>query len=237
MELAGKTAVVTGASTGIGNATAQRLAAEGAQVVVAARSAEKLDTLVDEIESAGGSALAVPTDVADEDDIDALFESTTAEYGGVDVLVNNAGVGYWNDVAESNPSEWRQEVEVNLLGLMFATRLAVQDMRDRGVRGHVVNVTSLSGRYPGPGWPSYTASKFGANGFTESIMEDVKADGIRVTLVAPGETDTPMQTGDYDVRILDAEDVADAIWYAVTRPEHVLVNEIEIRPTGAKRDD
>lgn len=231
VELEDTVVLVTGASSGIGRATAMALADTGAHVGLAARTASTLEALADDIENRGGTALAVPTDVRDEVQVAEMVETTRASLGDLDVLVNNAGVGHWEPIATADRDEWRRELEVNLLGLMNATHAAVPAMLDRG-RGHVVNVSSLSGRYPGAGWPGYSASKFGVRGFTEAILRDLREAGVRVTLIESGAVDTPMQSDEVreGARILDPEDVADTIIYAVTRPEQVCVNDIQLVP-------
>lgn len=233
INLTDRIALVTGASSGIGKAAAKALAEAGVLVGIAARSIEKLELLAADIKAMGGKAVVIPTDLRNEDQIAAMVTTTLETLGGLDILVNNAGVFYWKSVGEADPDEWRKEIEVNLLGLMNVTRIATKAMLKQGSR-HIVNVSSLSGRHAGPGWPSYTASKFGVNGFTESILYDLRKKGIRVTLIEPGEVDTPMQS-DEDRKtggFLNPEDIADAIIYAVSRPKHVIISDIQILSTG-----
>lgn len=233
-----KAGIVIGASSGIGEATARALADEGVRVALAARNESKLDELADEIESNAREALVIPTDIRNQNELESLFEKTYEKFGSLDILVNSAGVIHWEPVAQTDPDELKREIEVNLLGLMNSSRLASRLMIEQG-SGHIVNVSSLAGRYPGPGGPGYTATKFGVNGFTESILRDLRENGIRVTLIEPGEVDTPMQSEEdrEKMRMLDPEDVADAIVYAVSRPEHVCVNDIQIIPTPEKDDE
>lgn len=243
-ELDGQTAVVTGASSGIGEATAEALASRGASVVLAARRADRLETLADQIESAGGDALPVPTDVTDGDDIDALVEATLDAFGSLDVLVNNAGVMLLEPVERADRENFRQMVEVNLLGLMNLTHAALPVMREQG-SGHVVNVSSTAGRDANANSSVYSATKFGVNAFTEGLRQEVTTDGVRTTIVEPGAVETELQEHIPDEEIkaqiedgllesmtpLQSEDIARAIAYAVTQPEHVSVNELLIRPT------
>jgi hypothetical protein len=231
MNLTGRIALVTGASSGIGKATAKALADAGVLVGLAARSTAKLEILAEDIEAGGGRAAVIPTDLRNEDQIASMVATTLQTFGSLDILVNNAGVFYWKSVADADADEWRRELEVNLLGLMNVTRIASNVMLKQG-SGHIVNVSSLSGRYPGPGWPGYTASKFGVNGFTESILYDLRKNGIRVTLIEPGEVDTPMQSDEEreSGRFLNPEDVADAIIYAISRPDHVIISDIQLLP-------
>ena len=231
VNLEGTVAVVTGASSGIGGATARALATEGARVVLAARRADRLAALAGEIEAAGGAALSVPTDARDTQASENLVDQTLSAFGRIDILVNSAGVGYWDAVADADIEKWREEMEVNLLGLMAATRLVLPTMLEQG-SGDIVNVSSLSGRSPGPEEPGYTATKWGLTGFTESIRRDLRKKRIRVTLIEPGAVATEMQSEEdiESMRMLEAQDVADTIVYAVTRPPHVCIGDIQIYP-------
>lgn len=235
MDLTERVVLVTGASSGIGRATAIALADEGARVAVAARSTGKLAALADEIETTGGEALVCTTDVTDGEQVGAAVDATRDAFGGLDVLVNSAGVGHWGreGVADGDLEAWRTEIAVNLVGVMNATKCAATVMLEQG-SGHLVNVSSLSGQFPTPDFPGYAASKWGLTGFTQSVLYDLRDAGIRVTLVEPGEVDTPMQPEEAREagKFLAPEDVADAIRYAVTRPARVMVSEIEVRPTG-----
>ena len=229
--LEGSVALVTGASSGIGWATAKALAAEGAKVGLAARRETNLKDLAGEIEAGGGEALVLPTDMRDREQVQQSIERTCDVLGRLDILVNNAGIGYWSPIGivDAVLDQWRDEIEVNLIALMVATHAAAQRMLQQGV-GHIVNVSSLAGRYPAGQIPGYVTSKFGVNGFTESARRDLRRHGIRVTLIEPGEVATPIQPQeDLDnTQMLDPEDVADAIVYAVTRPAHVCINDIQI---------
>ncbi|WP_222919115.1 SDR family NAD(P)-dependent oxidoreductase [Natrinema sp. SYSU A 869] len=243
-ELDGQVAIVTGASSGIGEATSKALASRGASVVLAARRENELEALADQIESAGGDALSVPTDITDEDGIDALVEATLAEFGSVDVLVNNAGVMLLEPVERANRENFRQMVEVNLLGLMNLTHAVLPVMQEQGA-GHIVNVSSTAGRDANANSSGYSATKFGVNAFTESLRQEVTTEGIRTTIIEPGAVETELQEHIPDEEIreqiedgfldsitpLQSEDIARAIAYAVTQPQHVSVNEMLIRPT------
>lgn len=232
--LDGRVAIVAGASTGIGNATARALAEEGARVVVAARSEAKLSRLCSDIELAGGVALAVPTDVTDEDAVRRLVDRTDEAHGGLDILVNSAGIGDWSNEAilGADLDQWRRELDTNLFGLMTLTRHAAARMRDGG--GDIVNISSGADRGFAAEIPAYVTSKWGVRGFTGSASLALRKNGIRVTLLSPGEVATPMQPEEHiaAMRMLDAEDVAQAVIFAVTRPQHVLVSEIRINPSG-----
>lgn len=235
MGLAAKTAVVTGASSGIGRATATELADEGARVVVAARSTSELEALADEIEASGGEALVVTTDVRDREQVESVIETAYDAFGGLDIMVNNAGVGHWEreGIVDGDLEEWRTEIEVNLLGVMYGTQLAAAVMEEAGA-GDIVNIGSGAGRYPFPEWPSYVASKYGVRGFTGSALRNLREAGIRVTHIEPGEVATPIQPEeDIESRqMLAPEDVADAIVYAVSRPATVCISDLTIVPSG-----
>jgi NADP-dependent 3-hydroxy acid dehydrogenase YdfG len=241
-QLTDAVAIVTGASSGIGEATAEALAAEGASVVLAARRVDELEALADRIEADGGDALVAPTDVTEEDDIESLVGTTVEEYGRIDVLVNNAGVMLIEPLERAERSNLRQMVEVNLLGLMNLTHEVLPVMQERE-SGHVVNVSSVAGRQASAQASGYNATKFGVNGFTEAIRQELTTQDIRTTVVEPGAVETELPTHitdeqvlerfeEMDVPTLDSEDIARAIVYATAQPEHVDVNEILIRPTG-----
>jgi NADP-dependent 3-hydroxy acid dehydrogenase YdfG len=238
-----RVALVTGASSGIGEATAEALAAEGASVALAARREDELEDLADRLEADGAGTLVVPTDVTDEAEIEDMIETTTEEFGSLDILVNNAGVMLLERVDEADRANFRQMVEVNLLGLMNATHAALPIMEAQG-NGHIVNISSVAGREASASGSGYNATKFGVNGFTDALRQEVNDDGIRTTLIEPGIVDTELQehVPDDDVQEgldewveemapLTGEDVARSIRYVVTQPQHVSVNELLIRPT------
>jgi NADP-dependent 3-hydroxy acid dehydrogenase YdfG len=247
-ELDEQVAIITGASSGIGEATAERLASYGAQTVLAARREDELGTVADSINSAGGDALVVPTDVTEDSDIDALVNTTVDTCGGIDILVNNAGVMLLESLADAARENLRQMVEVNLLGLMNLTHAVLPVMREQG-SGHIVNVSSTAGRRAGAKSSGYNATKFGVNGFTEAVRQEVTTEGIRTTIIEPGAVDTELQDHIPDEEIkqrieegmlqsmtpLESEDIARGIAYAVTQPQHVSVNELLIRPTDQQR--
>ncbi|ESY85607.1 oxidoreductase [Mesorhizobium sp. LNHC220B00] len=244
--LAGKVALVTGASSGIGEATAAALAAAGARVAVAARRVERLEALAARIEKIGGTALRIEADVTSSDDVAAMVGKVVAEWGQLDILVNNAGVMLLSPAAEATLDDWRHMVELNLLALMGVTKAALPHLK--AAKGHIVNVSSIAGRVANPGASGYAATKFGVVGFSESLRREVYADKVRVTVIEPGLVRTEL--GDHitnaaskaglDQRLatmeaLTAEDVAAAILYAVGQPARVNVNEIVIRPTDQER--
>lgn len=229
MELDGHVSVVTGASSGIGAATAIALGRCGATVGLIARRVERLRTVAREVEQAGGTAHIVPVDVRDTAGLAEAIDDTAQRCGRLDILVNNAGYGYWVRTAEADPDQWRQEVEVNLLAPMFATSAALPHMVAAGT-GHIVNVSSLASRGPAAYGAGYAATKAGLNIFSDSVLADLNRQGIRVTLIETGEVATEMQS-DEDIasmKMLQPDDVADAILYALTRPMHVCVNDIQM---------
>jgi NADP-dependent 3-hydroxy acid dehydrogenase YdfG len=242
-KLDGKIAVVTGASSGIGEAAAEALAAEGAAVVVAARREDRLTDLVERIQEGGGRVLAAVCDVTDESQAHGLIHKAEEEFGSVDILVNNAGVMLLSTVGKSLSDQWRQMLEVNVMGVLYVTDAGIAVMKEQG-SGHLVNVSSLAGRkVTRDSSGVYAGSKHAVHAISEGLRQELLENNIRVTIVAPGavETELPDHITDEDAREslsglmnlerLQAEDIANAIVYAVTQPARVSVNEILIRPT------
>jgi NADP-dependent 3-hydroxy acid dehydrogenase YdfG len=246
--LDGKVAVVTGASSGIGEATALALAAEGAAVVLGARRKDRLDALAERIEGDGGRALAVEADVADEAQARGLVERAASELGGPHVLINNAGLMLLGLLEGADTDEWRRMVDVNLLGLLYCTQAALPLMREGG-SGHIVNVSSVAGRQAQAGTAVYNMTKWGVVGFSEGLRQECLHLGIRVTCVEPGYVDTELQGHNTNPmvveatervreqigKVLEADDIANAVVYALAQPRHVSVNEVLIRPAGQSR--
>lgn len=238
--LDGQVAIVTGASSGIGEAIARVLADEGVSVVLAARSTDELRSIAAEIEQTGGTASVVSTDVTDREQVSALIEKTLAEYGRLDVLVNNAGMIDVARVEDADMEVWETMVDVNLTGLMDVTHQALPALReDDG--GHVVNISSISDRRVGAKYGGYDATKFGVRGFTKALREEVSQD-VRVTLLSPGlvETELPERAEELQERLseitpLQPENVADTAVYALRQPEHVSINELVVRPSEQGR--
>lgn len=234
--LEGRVAIVTGASSGIGAATAAALADGGARVALASRRGEVLRERAAQLESRGGDVLVVPTDVRDREQLIELVETTRSRWGRLDIVVNNAGIGQWErlGIAAGDLDEWRADIEVNLVAVMELTKLAAEVFLEQG-HGHVVNVSSGAGRTAFAAFPSYVASKHGVNGFTYSAVRDLVPKGVRVTLVEPGEVDTPIQGQASEAdrsQMLRPEDVADTIVFAVSRPPHVDIGDILVVPVG-----
>ena len=246
-QLSGRVALVTGASSGFGEAVALGLARGGAKVALAARREDRLQALAKKITDAGGQALAVVADFTDEAQAQRAVRETEAAFGRLDILINNAGVMYLEPVATADLARWRSMIELNLLGLIAATQAALPGMTARK-DGHIVNIASTAGHISNPLAAAYSATKFGVIGFSESLRKEVHKDGIRVTVVSPGmaatelrdhiaveAVQTAVNTAAAAMRQLTAEDVADAILYAVSRPAHVTINEILMRSTDQER--
>ena len=246
-KLDGKVAIVTGASSGIGEATAVALAGVGATVVIAARRSDRLEALAKRIADQGGQALPIPADLSDEAQVQAIVKQTQANYGRVDILVNNAGVMLLGPIDGANTEDWRRMINVNVLGLMYATHAVLPRMKAQG-EGQIVNISSVAGRVASAGTGVYNATKWAVGAFSESLRKEVHKDNIRVTVIEPGlvATELPQQITDpvvkeqiqdyyQSVKALESEDIAAAIVYAVTQPPHVNVNEILLRPTEQER--
>jgi NADP-dependent 3-hydroxy acid dehydrogenase YdfG len=242
--LSEKVAIVTGASSGIGDAVARALAGAGAAVVLAARRSERLDDLAADITADGGNATVQVTDVTRQDQVEALVARALEIHGRVDILVNNAGVMPLSPLASRRVEDWEQMVDVNIKGVLYGLAAVLPTMLERG-GGHIVNVGSLAGRRPFPGGTVYAATKFAVRAITAGIQLELSADhGIRVTDVQPGVVATELMDHIPDASVQDrfastwAErrslqpvDVAKAVLFAVAAPDHVNVNEILVRPT------
>lgn len=240
--LAGKTAIVTGASSGIGEATARLLAGEGCNVVLAARREDRLESLVSELGEE--RTLAVPTDVTDPEECAALVERTVESFGSVDILINNAGLGIYAPLAEADPEDWRKMFDVNVLGVLYTTQAVMHRMRGAG---HIVFVSSLAARrVPTPEASVYAATKHAIAAIVEGLrMELPNEKGIRVTSVEPAlvrtefpENSNPSAEEFYAEKgfaPLEAEDVARAVLYACSQPPRVSVDEILVRSTEQPR--
>ncbi|HJK93920.1 MAG TPA: SDR family NAD(P)-dependent oxidoreductase [Polyangiaceae bacterium LLY-WYZ-15_(1-7)] len=236
----GKVALVTGASSGIGTAVARALGGAGMKVALAARRKERLEALAAELPE----ALVVPTDLRDAASIDGLFEAVRERWGGVDVMVNNAGLGRLAPLTSGETEAWREMLEVNVLALCVCTREAVRDMRARGDAGHVFHVSSMAGhRVPG-GSGVYSATKFAVRSLTEGLRQELRELGssIRVTAISPGFVETEfaeVYSGSKEkaretysrFEVLQPEDVAAAIVYALGAPARVQVHDVLMRPT------
>jgi NADP-dependent 3-hydroxy acid dehydrogenase YdfG len=246
--LDGKVAAITGASSGIGEATAVALADAGAAVALGARRKDRLDELAERINLNGGRAVAIEADIADEEQARGFVHGAAEQLGGLDILVNNAGVMLLGPLEGDDSENWRRMVGVNVLGLLYCTQEALPLMRERG-GGHIVNLSSVAGRHATLGASVYNFTKWGVTGFSEALRQEALHSNIRVTVVEPGFVDTELQghnTNELVVqatermrdeigKVLEAENIAQAILYAVSQPEHVNVNEMLVRPTGQRR--
>lgn len=243
MELKGKVAIVTGASSGIGEATCVAFARLGIKVVASARRFDRLEALASRIKAEGGECLPVQNDIRQEASANELIQKTIDAYGRIDILVNNAGVMLLGPVDGANTEEWRRMFDVNVFGLMYATHAALPHMKKLGA-GHIVNVSSVAGRFTSPVAAVYSATKFAVEAFSEGVRKQESKNGIRITAVEPGAVATELtdHIGHAEtkqsviewiagMRPLQSEDIAASIVYVVSQPQHVNVNQILIRPT------
>jgi NADP-dependent 3-hydroxy acid dehydrogenase YdfG len=246
--LQSKVCVVTGASSGIGEATALRLGKAGASVALVARREDRLEALAKQIEGDGGKALPIKSDITAEDQARAAIEKAQSEFGRLDVLVNNAGVMLLGPIQGADTAEWRRMMDVNVMGLLYCTYYALPIMRDQG-GGHFVNVSSVAGRTANLGSGVYNATKWAVGAFSESLRQEVLHLNVRVTIIEPGMVATELAdhtTSEMAKQAIErmraemksplqAENIAESIFYAVSQPSHVNVNEILVRPTEQTR--
>jgi NADP-dependent 3-hydroxy acid dehydrogenase YdfG len=242
IDLSGRTVAITGASAGIGEATALACARAGAAVALAARRRDRIDALAERIRADGGTAVAIQTDVGDEQQANAFVERAHGELGRLDALVNNAGVMLLGPIGGAPTEEWRRMVHVNVFGVLYCTHAALPLMRAQGA-GDIVNVSSVAGRVARAGSGVYNLTKWGVGAFSESLRQETSGSGIRVTLIEPGAVATELIEQNRpeiveqihqrigDVHALDPGDIANAILYALSQPQHVSVNEVLVRPS------
>ncbi|AMM21369.1 oxidoreductase [Frondihabitans sp. PAMC 28766] len=241
--LTGKVALVTGASSGIGQATARALATAGASLAIGARRTDRLDDLKSELEAEGTRVVTLHLDVTDEQACADAVAKTEKELGPVDILVNAAGLMLLGPIRDADTDDWRRSLDTNVLGTMYMIHKTIGSMVDRGT-GDVINLSSVAGRVAHTGGGIYHASKWAVNGFSEALRQEVTSSGVRVTLIEPGAVATELndQITNPDakksseesygsMRTLQAEDIGRAIVYAVTQPAYVALNEILMRPT------
>jgi clavulanate-9-aldehyde reducatase len=243
VDLSSQVVAITGASSGIGEATALACARAGAAVALAARRAERIEALARQIVEQGGRAIAVPTDVGEESQAQAFIARTHEDLGRLDVLVNNAGVMLLGPIENAPTEEWREMIHANIFGVLYCTHAALPLMHAQG-SGHVVNVSSVAGRIARAGSGVYNLTKFGVGAFSESLRQEGVPLGVRVTLIEPGAVATELAGHNRPevleqiakrfggITILEAEDIANAILYAIGQPPNVSVNEVLIRPSG-----
>ena len=248
--LDGTVALVTGASSGIGAATAAALAAQGAAVALAARRGDRLEALAAGIRDQGGTALVLECDITDQQQAASAVERTAAELGRLDTLINNAGVMLLGPIVGAPLAEWQRMVELNVLGLLYCAHAALPHLLHSAETGprrvaDMVNISSVAGRAARNGNGVYSLTKFGVGAFSESLRQEVAKRYLRVSLVDPGATATELASHTRPEvlesirsqfgQTMAAEDIAGAITYIVTRPRHVAVNEVLIRPTEQER--
>ena len=243
--LAGRTIAITGASSGIGEAIARLAAADGAKVALGARRTDRIEALAEEL---GDGAVALPVDVGDEQQANDFVHAARDRLGGLDGLVNNAGVMLLGPVENADTEHWKRMVDVNLLGLLYCTHAALPVLREGG-GGDIVNVSSVAGRSANAGSAVYNLTKFGVTAFSEALRQEALHSGIRVSCVEPGFVDTELQGHNKDPNVtraietmrertgdvLTAEDIGRSVAYVLAQPKHVNIGEILVRPTGQQR--
>lgn len=231
--LLGQVALVTGAGRGIGAAIAQKLAALGASLVLSGRTRQTLERTEASIRSQGGQARVQPSDISNLDSVEALAASVEQSFHRLDILVNNAGVGSFSGpLHEMTPGEWEKVLNTNLRGVFYAIR-AFAPMMIRAKSGHIVNISSLAGKNPLPHGAAYAASKWGLNGLSYSVAEELRAHNVRVSVVCPGSVDTELSphSGKDSNKMLKPDDVAHVIAALVTQKPQSFISEVLIRPT------
>ena len=238
----GKVVVITGASSGLGEATARLLAAQGASVVLGARRIDRLKVLADELSRRGGKALAVPTAVVQCDQVKRLVDAAVQTYGRIDVMINNAGLMPQALLERLKIDEWNRMIDVNIKGVLYGIAAALPHMKQQKA-GHFINVSSVAGHRVGPGFAVYAATKYAVRALSEGLRQEVKPHNIRTTVISPGAvaTELPNTVTDpqaaerirkfYAEVAIPAESFARAVGFAMSQPEEVDVNEILFRPT------
>lgn len=240
----GRTALVTGASSGIGRAVAIALARAGMRVAICARREHRIRRLADEIAAGPDDVLARKVDLRDELQILELFRVIEQRWGGVDVLVNNAGLGHLSPLCSGKTEHWREMLEINVLALCVCTREALRQMEVRGQEGHVIHISSMAAHRVPPGSGVYSATKFAVRSLTEGLRQELRAKGspIRVTAISPGFVETEFAARFHNseekareiygqLEVLRPEEIADAVTYVLSQPPHVQVHDILVRPT------
>ncbi len=234
MDLNGKVAIVTGGTKGIGRGIAEALVREGSNVCISARKRNEIDAAVLQLnELRAGSATGIVADVCNYAQVQALFEHAVAVFGGLDILVNNAGIGIFGRVEEMAIEDFRAVLETNVFGVFYCCREAIPLLRARG-GGYIINISSLAGVNAHPNMAAYNASKFGLNGFSEALMQEVRHDGIKVSYIMPGSVntefggDSPSEDKAWQLR---PADIAKVVIDLLEHDEHSLPSRVEIRPS------
>ncbi|HEX8175432.1 MAG TPA: SDR family oxidoreductase [Pyrinomonadaceae bacterium] len=234
MKLNGKAAIVTGGTKGIGRGIAEALVREGVNVCISARNEEEIEQAVSELGELGEGMVAGATcDVRDYEQVRALIAHAVSEFGGLDILVNNAGVGIFAPVEELAPEDFRAVLETNLFGVFYCCHEAIPEMKRRG-GGYIINISSLAGANPHPRMSAYNASKFGLNGFSEALMQEVRHDRIKVSYIMPGSVNTEFGGEEPDESKswqLQPEDIARVCLDLLNHDERSLPSRVEIRPS------
>jgi len=229
--LANKIAIVTGGTRGIGRAIAERLLQEGASVAVCSRSPENVHAFVKDCKDiAPGRVYAEAADVSQLDQVQRFIRAVENHFGGIDFLINNAGIGIFKSIGDLAPDEWRRVIDLNLTGVYYCSHEVLHHMRNRG-GGYIVNISSLAGKNPFAGGAAYNASKFGLNGFSEAMMMDHRHDNIRVSYIMPGSVDTGFGGSSPASWKIQPEDVAEVVVMLLRMPARTLVSRVEIRPS------
>jgi NADP-dependent 3-hydroxy acid dehydrogenase YdfG len=247
LKLTGTVALITGASSGIGHATALELARHGASVALVARREDRLTALVTEIENEGGTALAVPTDISDRAQAEAAIATTVDHFGHLDIVVNNAGLMILGLAADADVDDWDRMIAINQQGLLYITKAALPHLQAAaaGLRqvADLVNISSVAGRTTFPTAGAYSLTKYGVNGFTEALRQELAASHVRVGVLEPGKVDTELDSHNNEeilenieanfggFTMLDPQDIADGITFMVTRPAHAAIAEMWVMPT------
>ena len=234
MNLKDKTAIVTGGTKGIGRGIAEALIREGVSVCLSARHQNELNDAVDQLNQFnGGRAIGFACDVRDYSQVKGLIAHTVKELGGLDILINNAGIGIFTTVEETSPEDFRAVLETNVFGVFYCCREAIPRMKQRG-GGYIINISSLAGVNAHPRMAAYNASKFGLNGFSEALMQEVRHDNIKVSYVMPGSVNTEFggdSPGDEKSWQLQPEDIARVVLDLLHHEDRSLVSRVEIRPS------
>lgn len=234
MILTGKTAIVTGGTKGIGRAIAEALVRENANVCISSRNEAEIQSAVNDLNSIGlGDAVGAVCDVRDHEEVKALVAHTVAEFGSVDVLVNNAGIGIFGKVEDTRPEDFRAVLETNVFGVFYCCHEAIPEMKKQG-GGYIINISSLAGTNAHPKMAAYNASKFGLNGFSEALMQEVRHDGIKVSYIMPGSVNTEFggdMPSDDKAWQLQPVDVARVVLDLLRHDDRSLPSRVEIRPS------
>ena len=248
LSLTGTVAIVTGSSSGIGAATARRLAQEGASVALLARRKDRLDTLVAEITASGGAACAIQADITDRKQAETVVQAVIERFGRLDILINNAGLMLLGPIVGADVEAWEQMIAINQKGLLYITNAALPHLLSAAEEGprrvaDIVNVSSIAGRVAWANYGVYNMTKFGVNGFSESLRQEVTKKHVRVGVVEPGGVATELGSHNSGVmrehidtfyettEVLQADDIADGIAFMVTRPRHASIAELWVMPT------